>query len=173
MLGNFIVDCTKELDPMTEGMLKMMGVFSELECNMILERVKSGMANAKAKGKLIGRPTTAIEDVPVAVTKAYELLKNGKINKSECARMCISQDHVYINILRLLKRIKLNDEIKTELKPKDVDNTANDEVSTDTESFNIKDDYINTLKQQFNEKDSQIKELPTALNKSQELHQNT
>jgi DNA invertase Pin-like site-specific DNA recombinase len=27
-LGTFIVDCTKELDPTTEGMLKMMGGFS-------------------------------------------------------------------------------------------------------------------------------------------------
>jgi hypothetical protein len=73
------------------------------------------------KGKLIGRPTTTIEDVPVAVTKAYELSKSSKINKSECARMC--------NISRsCLKKIKLNDEIKTEVKPKEVDNTENDEV---------------------------------------------
>ena len=41
VLGSFIVDCTKELDPMTEGMLKMMGVFSELERNIISQRVKS------------------------------------------------------------------------------------------------------------------------------------
>jgi DNA invertase Pin-like site-specific DNA recombinase len=34
---------------MTEGMLKMMGVFSELERNMISQRVKSGLKNAKAK----------------------------------------------------------------------------------------------------------------------------
>ncbi|MBU3145987.1 recombinase family protein [Clostridium sp. CF012] len=96
VLGNFIVDCIKALDPMTEGMLKMMGVFAELERNMISQRVKSGMANAKAKGKLIGRPTTTIEDVPVAVVKAYGLLKNGKINKSECARMCdISRSCLY------------------------------------------------------------------------------
>jgi DNA invertase Pin-like site-specific DNA recombinase len=88
VLGNFIVDCTKQLDPMTEGMLKMMGVFSELERNMISERVKSGMANAAAKGKIIGRPTTSINDIPIAVTKAYTLLQNGKLNKSECARMC-------------------------------------------------------------------------------------
>jgi hypothetical protein len=27
----------------------------------------------KAKGKLIGRPTTTIDDVPVSVTKAYNL----------------------------------------------------------------------------------------------------
>jgi DNA invertase Pin-like site-specific DNA recombinase len=106
VLGSFIVDCIKELEPMTEGMLKMMGVFSELERNMISQRVKSGMANAKAKGRLIGRPTTTIEDVPVAVVKAYDLLKNGKINKSECARMCdISRSCLY-------KYIKLIEEGK-------------------------------------------------------------
>ena len=48
VLGTFVVDCSKELDPMTEGMLKMMGVFSELERNIISQRVKSGMENAKA-----------------------------------------------------------------------------------------------------------------------------
>ena len=58
VLGSFVVDCTKELDPMTEGMLKMMGVFSELERNIISQRVKSGMQNAKAKGVTIGRPAT-------------------------------------------------------------------------------------------------------------------
>ena len=36
----------------------MMGVFSELERDMIRKRAKSGLANAKAKGKLLGRPTT-------------------------------------------------------------------------------------------------------------------
>lgn len=38
-----MVDCSKDLDPMTEGMLKMMGVFSELERNMISQRVKMGI----------------------------------------------------------------------------------------------------------------------------------
>jgi DNA invertase Pin-like site-specific DNA recombinase len=107
VLGSFIVDCIKELDPMTEGMLKMMGVFSELERNMISQRVKSGMANAKDKGRLIGRPTTTIEDVPVAVVKAYGLLKNGKINKSECARMCeISRSCLYKYIKLIEENIK-------------------------------------------------------------------
>lgn len=50
--------------------------------------VKIGIANAAAKCKLIGRPTTTIDDIPSTVTRAYELFKNGKINKSECARMC-------------------------------------------------------------------------------------
>jgi len=103
VLGNFIVDCIKELDPMTEGMLKMMGVFSEIERNMISQRVKSGLANAKAKGKLLGRPKTRVEDIPVAVVKSYDLLKKGKINKSECARMCdISRSCLY-KYIRLIE----------------------------------------------------------------------
>lgn len=88
ILGNFVVDCSKNLDPMTEGMMKMMGVFAELERNMISQRVKSGMANAKSKGKTIGRPSKTKEDIPNNVINAYDLLKTQKINKSECARMC-------------------------------------------------------------------------------------
>ena len=42
--GSFVVDCSKgELDPMTEGMIKMWGVFSEMERNIISQRVKSGI----------------------------------------------------------------------------------------------------------------------------------
>ena len=84
VLGSFIVDCTKELDPMTEGMLKMMGVFSELERNIISQRVKSGLQNAKAKGVPIGRPATS----PNVFYKHYPKYKNGEINKAEFARLC-------------------------------------------------------------------------------------
>ena len=38
ILGNFVVDCSKELDPMTEGMVKMWGVFAEMERNIISQR---------------------------------------------------------------------------------------------------------------------------------------
>jgi len=88
VLGTFVVDCTKELDPMTEGMLKMMGVFSELERNMISQRVKSGMQNAKAKGRKIGRPTTTAEDIPSVFYKHYPKYKKGEINKAEFSRLC-------------------------------------------------------------------------------------
>ncbi len=88
VLGNFVVDCSKELDPMTEGILKMMGVFSELERNIISQRVKSGMENAKAKGKIIGRPVTTAEDIPNIFYKHYPKYKNGEINKKEFSRLC-------------------------------------------------------------------------------------
>ncbi len=102
VLGNFIVDCTKELDPMTEGMLKMMGVFSELERNIISQRVKSGMENAKAKGKTIGRPHTTAEDIPNVFYRHYPKYKNGEINKKEFARLC---DVSYPTIYKYLRLV--------------------------------------------------------------------
>ena len=103
VLGTFVVDCTKELDPMTEGMLKMMGVFSELERNMISQRVKSGMDNARAKGKTIGRPKTTADDIPSIFYRHYPKYKNGEINKKEFSRLC---DLSYPTIYKYLKMVE-------------------------------------------------------------------
>ena len=73
IIGTFRVDCRQDLDPMTDGMLKMMGVFSEMERNMISQRVKSGIENAKAKGAKIGRPTTTRERLPASFLKYYPM----------------------------------------------------------------------------------------------------
>ena len=78
VLGSFVVDCRKELDPMTEGMLKMMGVFAELERNMISRRVKSGMENAKSKGKAIGRPAVTADDIPAIFYSALSEIPKGR-----------------------------------------------------------------------------------------------
>ena len=88
ILGSFIVDCSKELDPMTEGMLKMMGVFSELERNMISQRVKSGIENARAKGRKIGRPAVTTDDIPAIFYRHYPKYVKGEINKKEYSRLC-------------------------------------------------------------------------------------
>ena len=50
IVGSINVDCTSgEIDPMTNAFIQMSGVFAELELRIIRERVRSGMANAKAK----------------------------------------------------------------------------------------------------------------------------
>lgn len=102
IVGTLIIDCTKELDVMTEGMLKMMSVFSELEKNMISNRVKSGLKNAKTKGKKLGRPTTTTKDIPDSIKQGYKLYKSNQIRKIEFARMCdVSRPTIdkYIKIL--------------------------------------------------------------------------
>lgn len=88
--GSLTVDCSpgKEIDPLTKGMLMMWGVFAELEHDIIVQRVKSGLANARAKGKIIGRPKTTEDNIPTVFYKYYPMYKNGKINLSEFARLC-------------------------------------------------------------------------------------
>jgi DNA invertase Pin-like site-specific DNA recombinase len=89
IIGAFVVDCTRgQLDPMTEGMLKMMGVFAEMERNMISQRVKSGMAHAKAKGKSIGRPRLTVEKLPTSFIRHYPKYLAKEINQVELARLC-------------------------------------------------------------------------------------
>ena len=56
VLGSITVDCRSgEIDPMSAAFLQMASIFSELEKNILRARVRSGMANARAKGKQIGR----------------------------------------------------------------------------------------------------------------------
>jgi len=84
IVGSITIDCRNgQLDPMTEAFLKMAGVFSELELKMIRARVKSGMANAAAKGKKLGRPKTTVETIPEAFMRNDYCLQNGTISKKE------------------------------------------------------------------------------------------
>ena len=108
ILGGFIVDCTKgELDPMTEGMLKMMGVFAEMERNMISQRVKSGLENSKAKGKVLGRPHTTIDDIPTIFLKHYPKYKYKNINVTEFARLCSMSRTTIYKYLKIIENKKI------------------------------------------------------------------
>ena len=103
ILGNFVVDCSKALDPMTEGMLKMMGVFSEIERNITSQRVKSGMENAKAKGKQIGRPIVTADDIPSVFYKHYPKYQQGQLSKKDLSRLC---ELSYPTVYKYLKLIE-------------------------------------------------------------------
>lgn len=98
ILGSITVDCTNgTLDPMTNAFIQMSGVFAELELMIIRERVRSGMANAKAKGAKIGRPHKTRDDIPAVFYRHYPAYKSGELNASELARVCgLSRTTVYI-----------------------------------------------------------------------------
>ena len=107
IVGSITVDCSNgELDPMTNAFVQMSGVFAELELRMIRARVRSGMANAKAKGKKIGRPQTNADDIPPIFYRHYPAYKNGQLNISELARVCgLSRPTVY-RYIEILKKHK-------------------------------------------------------------------
>lgn len=97
IVGSITVDCTSgQIDPMTNAFLQMSGVFAELELQIIRARVRSGMANAAAKGVKIGRPQTTVDNIPPAFLRHYPAYKKKQLNLSELARVCsLSRTTIY------------------------------------------------------------------------------
>ena len=97
IVDSIIIDCRKgDIDPMSQAFIQMSAVFAELELSIIRARVKSGMANAKEKGKKIGRPQTSKDDIPANFYKHYPAFVAGSMNVSELARICgLSRPTVY------------------------------------------------------------------------------
>lgn len=76
------------IDPMTTAFLQIAGVFSELERNMIADRVRSGMANARAKGVKLGRPALTADKIPAKVVALFDRYREKQISKTEYAKLC-------------------------------------------------------------------------------------
>ena len=97
IVGSITLDCRNgHADPMSEAFLQMAGVFSQLELAMIRSRVRSGMENARAKGRQIGRPQITVEDLPSGFLRHYPAYKSGQLNISELARVCdLSRTTIY------------------------------------------------------------------------------
>ena len=97
IVGSITVDCRNgQIDPMSQAFIQMSAVFAELELAIIRARVRSGMQNAKAKGKKVGRRPTTKDNIPAVFYKHYPAFSAGKMNLSELARVCdLSRPTVY------------------------------------------------------------------------------
>ena len=97
ILGSITIDCRNgDIEPMSQAFIQMSAVFAELELSIIRARVRSGMANAKSKGKRIGRPQTTKDSIPAIFYKHYPAFTSGNMNVSELARICdLSRPTVY------------------------------------------------------------------------------
>jgi DNA invertase Pin-like site-specific DNA recombinase len=76
-LGIDFASLSEQVDtstPTGKMVFTVLGAVAELERALIVERVKAGMRNARAKGKRIGRPprTYLTEEVRSAIALAYE-----------------------------------------------------------------------------------------------------
>jgi len=103
IVNSICVDCTNgQIDPMTNAFIQISGVFAELELRIIRERVRSGMQNAKVKGRRIGRPQLSVNDIPASFLRHYPAYRAGKMNLSELSRVCClsrTTTYKYISIL--------------------------------------------------------------------------
>lgn len=105
IVGSITLDCREgKADPMGEAFLQMAGVFRQLELAMIRSRVRSGMANAKAKGKQIGRPQVTADSIPAIFLRHYPAFKKGQLNISELAKVCDLSRMTFYKDLSLLDK---------------------------------------------------------------------
>jgi DNA invertase Pin-like site-specific DNA recombinase len=96
IIGGLTIDCHGGINPMTEAMLLIVGVFASMERDLTIERVKSGILNAKAKGIRLGRPRMRPADIPAIVFRYWDRYQDGEITKMEYARLCsVSRSTIY------------------------------------------------------------------------------
>lgn len=108
VIGSLDVDCRSDnIDPMVEGMLKMMAVFAELDRKMKVYQINLGLKNAKKIGKVLGRPKTKVDDIPDSFYRYYPMYKSKQINKKEFSRLSkLSYPSIYkyLDIVEKAKR---------------------------------------------------------------------
>jgi DNA invertase Pin-like site-specific DNA recombinase len=77
--------------PAGRAMSQMLGVFAEFERNVLRDRVLAGLAHAKQKGKILGRPVTARKKAD----KVQQLWAEGLNKKQIAERLNIGRASVY------------------------------------------------------------------------------
>jgi len=78
---------TEAIDTSTaagRAMMKMVGVFAEFEREIIRERTKAGLDNARKQGRVGGRPRRL---TPVQEKEALEMIASGRKTKADVARL--------------------------------------------------------------------------------------
>jgi len=71
--GIEFVSFSEQMDTSTPAgkmVFTVLGAVAELERSLIVERVKAGLRNAKAKGKRLGRPKRVVDDRRIAALRA-------------------------------------------------------------------------------------------------------
>jgi DNA invertase Pin-like site-specific DNA recombinase len=84
-LGIEFVSLSEQVDtstPMGKMVFTVLGAVAELERSLIVERVKAGLRNARAKGKRLGRPRVSVSTVKI------QELRNEGLTLRDIAKRC-------------------------------------------------------------------------------------
>lgn len=88
IVNSITIDCRNgKMDAMSRAFLQMAGVFSELEREMLSDRVKSGVQKAIADGKRVGRPVLTYDSIPDKFFKYFPMFTSKQMKKIDFAKM--------------------------------------------------------------------------------------
>lgn len=140
------VSITEQIDTdssMGVAMFTILGSLAQLERSMIQERVKAGMRNAKAKGKIIGRVRKR-NDILI-----HSLLEAG-LSYREVARIA-KCSHGSVSASRkelLAKKAKLEKEKIQELQKQIKENNSAETIET-MKTMNVSEDIVKQVQQKI------------------------
>ena len=125
------ISITESIDtnsPLGVALYTILGALAQLEREMIIERVRAGMANAKAKGKRIGR-------VKKRNSTLIRSLLEAKLSYREIARIAkCSHGSVHAELVAMNKEKKINEKQKLEQLQSEITNQVNAEAMDFTKS---------------------------------------
>lgn len=75
-------------------------------------------------------------------------------------------DLISLSKVSIYKKLKLNEDVKSDLNNKDIESSGNEEAATDTDDLTINTELVKTLIEQLKAKDEQITALNDRLEKS-------
>ena len=97
--GADFISLTENIDTTTPSgkfMFHMMGAFGEFERDLIIERTTDGLASARARGRVGGRPKGLSPAAQQKASIASALYKEGRLSVSEiCTQIGISKPTLY------------------------------------------------------------------------------
>jgi len=97
-LGIEFVSLSEQVDtstPTGKMVFTVLGAVAELERNLIAERVKAGLRNARAKGQRLGRPRVAVDARRIGLLRAQgrswrEIMLQEGVSKGTAQRAVLS-----------------------------------------------------------------------------------
>jgi len=93
-LGIDFVSYSEQMDtstPTGKMVFTVLGAVAELERSLIVERVRAGLRNARAKGKRLGRPRTAVDSTRIARLRSQGRSIREIANEVGCSRSLVHQ----------------------------------------------------------------------------------
>jgi DNA invertase Pin-like site-specific DNA recombinase len=88
-------------DLQTKVMVALFGLFAEVERDLISERTLEGLASARAKGRLLGRPKGALGKSRLdGKEEEIRLLLQKQVSKASIAKMSASRDPPFTALSR-------------------------------------------------------------------------
>ena len=83
------IELAGKIDVRTKVMVALFGLFAEIERDLISERTKEGLAAARAKGKILGRPPGAFSKSTLdGKEDEIRRLLNKGVSKASIAKIC-------------------------------------------------------------------------------------